>query len=223
VTSDRSHRRDHYRGCFVATPTTADARWRGGWWGPALGGFALGALIGSAFPRPYYAYPYYGYGYGYPAYGYGYAAYSYGYPAYNYAYPAYYGDSPRPYYGSRERFLTELTLDPPNGTSGRAGAPLLDEDYTVLSTIHSAKGQEWRIVRILNVVDGCIPSDMATRTPEEIEEERRLLYVANDAGEGRARPGRAAPGLHPSAGEVWRWARVCIDQPVHTVIDSKLV
>jgi UvrD-like helicase C-terminal domain len=178
VTSDRSHRRDHYRGCFVATPTTADARWRGGWWGPALGGFALGALIGSAFPRPYYAYPYYGYGYGYPAYGYGYAAYSYGYPAYNYAYPAYYGDSPRPYYGSRERFLTELTLDPPNGTSGRAGAPLLDEDYTVLSTIHSAKGQEWRIVRILNVVDGCIPSDMATRTPEEIEEERRLLYVA---------------------------------------------
>src|SRR5262245_38750168 len=54
----------------------------------------------------------------------------------------------------------------------------LDEDYTILSTIHSAKGQEWRIVRILNVVDGCIPSDMATRTPEEIEEERRLLYVA---------------------------------------------
>ncbi len=40
----------------VATPTTADARWRG--WGPALGGFAVGALIGSAFARPYYAYPY---------------------------------------------------------------------------------------------------------------------------------------------------------------------
>ena len=55
---------------------------------------------------------------------------------------------------------------------------LISEDYTILSTIHSAKGQEWRIVRILNVVDGCIPSDMATRTPEEIEEERRLLYVA---------------------------------------------
>src|SRR5206468_10602805 len=52
------------------------------------------------------------------------------------------------------------------------------QGYTILSTIHSAKGQEWRIVRILNVVDGCIPSDMATRTPEEIEEERRLLYVA---------------------------------------------
>jgi DNA helicase II / ATP-dependent DNA helicase PcrA len=81
-------------------------------------------------------------------------------------------------YESRERFLTELTLDPPNATSGRARATTLDEDYTILSTIHSAKGQEWRVVRILNAVDGCIPSDMATRTPEEIEEERRLLYVA---------------------------------------------
>jgi DNA helicase-2/ATP-dependent DNA helicase PcrA len=81
-------------------------------------------------------------------------------------------------YESRERFLTELTLDPPNATSGRGRAATLDEDYTILSTIHSAKGQEWRIVRILNVVDGCIPSDMATGTREEIEEERRLLYVA---------------------------------------------
>jgi DNA helicase II / ATP-dependent DNA helicase PcrA len=81
-------------------------------------------------------------------------------------------------YNSRERFLTELTLDPPDATSGRAGAGLKDEDYTILSTIHSAKGQEWRVVRILNVVDGCIPSDRATGTSEEIEEERRLLYVA---------------------------------------------
>ena len=81
-------------------------------------------------------------------------------------------------YDCRERFLTELTLDPPDATSGHARAKTLDEDYTILSTIHSAKGQEWRSVRILNVVDGCIPSDMATRTPEEIEEERRLLYVA---------------------------------------------
>jgi DNA helicase-2/ATP-dependent DNA helicase PcrA len=80
-------------------------------------------------------------------------------------------------YSSRHKFLTEVTLDPPDATSGRAGAPLLDEDYTILSTIHSAKGQEWKMVRILNVVDGCIPSDMATGIPEEIEEERRLLYV----------------------------------------------
>ena len=59
-----------------------------------------------------------------------------------------------------------------------AGAPLRDEDYLILSTIHSAKGQEWRAVYVLNVVDGCIPSDMATGTADEIEEERRLLYVA---------------------------------------------
>jgi len=71
-----------------------------------------------------------------------------------------------------------LTLDPPDATSGRAGDGLKDEDYTILSTIHSAKGQEWRVARILNVVDGCIPSDRATGTHQEIEEERRLLYVA---------------------------------------------
>jgi DNA helicase-2/ATP-dependent DNA helicase PcrA len=81
-------------------------------------------------------------------------------------------------YGSRESFLTELTLDPPEATSDRAGPPLLDEDYLILSTIHSAKGQEWKAVHVLNVVDGCIPSDMATGSAEDIEEERRLLYVA---------------------------------------------
>ncbi len=80
-------------------------------------------------------------------------------------------------YPSRERFLTELTLDPPGATSDEAGTPLLDEDYLILSTMHSAKGQEWRAVTILNAVDGCIPSDIATRNSAEIEEERRLLYV----------------------------------------------
>src|ERR1700680_1570950 len=63
-------------------------------------------------------------------------------------------------YPSRERFLTELTLDPPDATSDQSGVPLLDEDYLVLSTIHSAKGQEWKSVFVLNVVDGCIPSDL---------------------------------------------------------------
>ena len=81
-------------------------------------------------------------------------------------------------YPSRERFLTELTLDPPDATSDQAGVPLLDEDYLILSTIHSAKGQEWKSVFVLNVVDGCIPSDLGTGTAAEIEEERRLLYVA---------------------------------------------
>jgi DNA helicase-2/ATP-dependent DNA helicase PcrA len=81
-------------------------------------------------------------------------------------------------YPSRERFLTELTLDPPDATSDQAGVPLLDEDYLILSTIHSAKGQEWKSVFVLNVVDGCMPSDLGTGTSAEIEEERRLLYVA---------------------------------------------
>ena len=81
-------------------------------------------------------------------------------------------------HGSRETFLAEITLDPPEATSDRAGPPLLDEDYLILSTIHSAKGQEWKSVHVLNVVDGCIPSDMSTGTSEDIEEERRLLYVA---------------------------------------------
>jgi DNA helicase II / ATP-dependent DNA helicase PcrA len=81
-------------------------------------------------------------------------------------------------YTSRERFLSELTLDPPSALGDEAVPPHLDEDYLILSTIHSAKGLEWDVVYVLNVVDGCIPSDMATGTPEEIEEERRLLYVA---------------------------------------------
>src|SRR6202140_3745448 len=81
-------------------------------------------------------------------------------------------------YPSRERFRTELTLDPPDATSDQAGVPLLDEDYLILSTIHSAKGQEWKSVFVLNVVDGCMPSDLAAGTSPEIEEERRLLYVA---------------------------------------------
>ena len=81
-------------------------------------------------------------------------------------------------YLSRERFLTELTLDPPDATSDRSGPPLRDEDYLILSTIHSAKGQEWKSVYTLNVVDGCMPSDLGAGTTAELEEERRLLYVA---------------------------------------------
>jgi DNA helicase-2/ATP-dependent DNA helicase PcrA len=81
-------------------------------------------------------------------------------------------------YRTREQFLTDLTLDPPSATSDEAGTPLLDEDYLILSTIHSAKGQEWKSVFVLNAVDGCIPSDLATGSTDEIEEERRLLYVA---------------------------------------------
>ena len=81
-------------------------------------------------------------------------------------------------YPSRERFLTELTLDPPDATSDQARMPVRDEDYLILSTIHSAKGQEWKSVFVLNAVDGCIPSDLGVGTAAEVEEERRLLYVA---------------------------------------------
>ena len=81
-------------------------------------------------------------------------------------------------YASREKFLTELTLDPPDATSDQSGVPMRDEDYLILSTIHSAKGQEWKSVYVLNVVDGCIPSDLGTGSAHELEEERRLLYVA---------------------------------------------
>lgn len=81
-------------------------------------------------------------------------------------------------YPSRERFLTELTLDPPAASGDQAGDPLLDEDYLILSTVHSAKGQEWDSVFLLNVTDGNFPSEFATGKAELIEEERRLLYVA---------------------------------------------
>jgi DNA helicase II / ATP-dependent DNA helicase PcrA len=80
-------------------------------------------------------------------------------------------------FGDRERFLTELTLDPPEATSDESGVPLLDEDYLILSTLHSAKGQEWQAVYLLNMVDGCLPSDLSTGAPQQLEEERRLLYV----------------------------------------------
>jgi DNA helicase-2/ATP-dependent DNA helicase PcrA len=81
-------------------------------------------------------------------------------------------------YASRARFLSELALDPPAAVGDEAGAPLRDEDYLILSTIHSAKGREWKAVFVLNLADGCIPSDMATGRGAEIEEERRVLYVA---------------------------------------------
>jgi len=79
---------------------------------------------------------------------------------------------------SRERFLTELTLDPPTVTGDKSGPASKDDDYVILSTIHSAKGQEWDIVYVLNVADGNFPSEFSTGKPEMVEEERRLLYVA---------------------------------------------
>ncbi len=81
-------------------------------------------------------------------------------------------------YKSRSNFISDLTLDPPNSTADLAGPPHKDEDWLVLSTMHSAKGCEWKAVYVIHAADGMIPSDMATEDEESIEEERRLFYVA---------------------------------------------
>ncbi len=81
-------------------------------------------------------------------------------------------------YRDRAAFLEDLTLDPPSATGDLSGPPHLDEDWLVLSTIHSAKGQEWRAVFVLDVIDGRIPSDLGVGSVDNLEEERRLLYVA---------------------------------------------
>jgi len=81
-------------------------------------------------------------------------------------------------YRDRSEFLTEMSLDPPSSTQDLASDPHLDEDYLTLSTIHSAKGLEWDSVFVMHAADGNIPSGMATDSPEQIEEERRLFYVA---------------------------------------------
>jgi DNA helicase-2/ATP-dependent DNA helicase PcrA len=79
---------------------------------------------------------------------------------------------------SREGFVAGLTLDPPVSSGDLAGPPSLDDDWLVLSTVHSAKGGEWDVVHVIHVADGMFPSDLATGDSEAIAEERRLLYVA---------------------------------------------
>ena len=79
---------------------------------------------------------------------------------------------------SRDRFVSELTLDPPVIAGDLAGQPVLDDDWLVLSTIHSAKGGEWDVVHVIHAADGAFPSDMATGDVEGVAEERRLFYVA---------------------------------------------
>ncbi len=81
-------------------------------------------------------------------------------------------------YPSRRAFLTELTLDPPSGSGDLAGTPHIDEDYLVLSTVHSAKGQEWDTVYVQHFSDGTFPNEFGTGHPRKLEEERRLAYVA---------------------------------------------
>jgi DNA helicase-2/ATP-dependent DNA helicase PcrA len=81
-------------------------------------------------------------------------------------------------YPDRRSFLAEMALDPPSSTQDLAGPPILDEDFLILSTMHSAKGLEWEAIYIIHASDGNIPSDMTTGSPELIDEELRLFYVA---------------------------------------------
>jgi len=82
-------------------------------------------------------------------------------------------------------WLAEITLDPPASTGDRAGPPHLDEDYVVISTVHSAKGLEWRSVHLPQLVDGAFPSDMALKSAQGLAEERRLFYVATTRARDR--------------------------------------
>jgi DNA helicase II / ATP-dependent DNA helicase PcrA len=75
-------------------------------------------------------------------------------------------------------FVSEIVLDPPSSSADLAGPPHLDEDYLVLSTVHSAKGLEWEAVHVISAYDGNFPADMSTTDEEGIAEERRLFYVA---------------------------------------------
>jgi len=81
-------------------------------------------------------------------------------------------------YKTSESFVSELTLDPPSRTGDLSGKPHKDDDFLILSTVHSAKGQEWKNVFVLNVADGNFPNEYAADNPKAIEEERRLLNVA---------------------------------------------
>ena len=83
-----------------------------------------------------------------------------------------------PRFKDRATMLAEIALEPPTTSGDFAGPPTLDEDFLILSTIHSAKGLEWDAVYVIHAADGNIPSDMATRSTAQIDEELRLFYVA---------------------------------------------
>jgi DNA helicase-2/ATP-dependent DNA helicase PcrA len=81
-------------------------------------------------------------------------------------------------YQGIESFLSDLALEPPDGSAAGVEAPDRDDERLVLSTIHSAKGLEWQCVFVIWIVDGRFPSVYAFGEDEELEEERRLFYVA---------------------------------------------
>ena len=79
---------------------------------------------------------------------------------------------------SLSAWVAQLTLDPPASSSDLAGPPVFDDDFVVISTVHSAKGLEWPVVHLVHLVDGAFPSDMALGSADGLDEERRLFYVA---------------------------------------------
>jgi DNA helicase-2/ATP-dependent DNA helicase PcrA len=81
-------------------------------------------------------------------------------------------------YPSRTAFLAALALDPPSNTQDLAGGSESEDDALILSTVHSAKGKEWKAVFVIWAVDGWFPASRAVDDPDELEEERRLMYVA---------------------------------------------
>jgi DNA helicase II / ATP-dependent DNA helicase PcrA len=82
-------------------------------------------------------------------------------------------------YPSRSNFLSTIALEPPQSTQDLAeGSTEEDSDALVLSTAHSAKGKEWDVVFLIWAVDGWFPMARATESEDELEEERRLMYVA---------------------------------------------
>ena len=118
-------------------------------------------------------------------------------------------------YPSRERFLTELTLDPPGATSDEAGTPHLDEDYLILSTIHSAKGQEWTSVFVLNAVDGCIPFRPRDRHHGRGRRGTAATLCGNDPRQRQPSFDCAAALLRASAGQPRRPSPLCDAHTVH--------
>ena len=81
-------------------------------------------------------------------------------------------------HGDLRTFVVELALDPPRSTGADAVPPSVDEDWLVLSTVHSAKGLEWNAVHLLHVTEGSFPSDLGVSTSDGLDEERRLFHVA---------------------------------------------
>ncbi|HVX41100.1 MAG TPA: ATP-dependent helicase [Gemmatimonadaceae bacterium] len=81
-------------------------------------------------------------------------------------------------YPNRSAFLAALALEPPQSTQDLGHGGVEEDDALVISTVHSAKGKEWDAVFVLWAVDGWFPSSRSLGDEDQLEEERRLMYVA---------------------------------------------